>query len=162
MDPMSSDVSGLKEKFVSPSIEPIVPMLPPPTLPWLVLPLRPLLNMPGRFRLPPTMLLPEEMLLPAPPMLPFRSAGVGLEDDCAAAAAARGRTEITNLSLDIASVAGSNFPLALTLKTLIPRKSDSGTDMCSRADLKLLRCLLGCCCCCEDDDCDCCPPPPSR
>jgi hypothetical protein len=86
-------------------------------------------------------------MLPAP-TLPFRS-GVCL-DDCM-----RGRTEITNLSLDNASVAGSNFPFALTLKTLIPRKRDSGTEICSRADLKLLRCWC-CCCCCEDDDDGCC------
>jgi hypothetical protein len=120
---MSTDVSGLNENPKSPSIDPIVPMLPPPTLPWLVLALRPLVKMPGRFN-PLTTPIPL-LTLEEDALLPFRSAIVGLLLNNGYV---RGKTEITNLSLDIVSTAGSNLPLALILYTLMPRKSESGTD----------------------------------
>lgn len=97
-----------------------VPILPPPALPTLLLlPLLPRLRMLGRM----TLLRPAPLLI----LLPRSSFNV------------RVSTEMMNLSLDMVNVAGSNFPLALTLKTLNPRKNESGTDMCSSAVLKLLR-----------------------
>jgi len=49
-----------------------------------------------------------------------------------------GKTEMMNLSDDIVSVAGSNFPFGVTLNTLIPRRNASVTEICSNADLKVL------------------------
>ena len=93
------------------------PILLPPALPKLVLLLRPLLSIPGLFKL-----RLDELVL-------FVRSNFN----------ERGNTDIINLSWDIVNVAGSNLPLAVTLNTLIPRWNDSGTDMCSSADLKLER-----------------------
>mmetsp|Transcript_13315 Transcript_13315/g.28779 ORF Transcript_13315/g.28779 Transcript_13315/m.28779 type:complete len:209 (+) Transcript_13315:1877-2503(+) len=115
MEPMSTTSWGLDENPASAPSNEFPPTLLLPTLPMLAPLLRTLLRMLGRFR-------------PLPPLLAVRSS-----------LSVRGSTEIMNLSEDIVSVAGSSFPLDVTLNALMPRRKASVTDMCSRADLKLLR-----------------------